>query len=140
MYLVPNPSSLKLSFTGVVEGISSHSSNQSLVAKNWKAEILRISEKNEDALMGKITAQSGIIRKSCWELIMPQRLFSEADRAILKMKFAQTAPEEPCDAASIAYIAATSASLLGNCFGIFILMRSLSSPSSDVCKGICSSE
>ena len=135
MYLVPNPSSLKLSFTGVVGGISSHSSNQSLVAKNWKAEILRISEKNEKAFVGKITAQSGTIRKSYWELIIPQRLFNEADRAILNMKFTHTAAEAPCDAASIAYIAARSASLLGNCFGIYIFMRSLSSSSYDVCKG-----
>ena len=95
----------------MVEGISSHSSNQSLVAKNWKAEILRISEKNEAAFIGKITAQSGTIRKSCWELIMPHKLLSEADRAILKMKFAQIAADEPWDAASIVYIAAISASL-----------------------------
>ena len=52
-------------------------------------------EKKPAALIGKMTAQSGIIRKSYCELIIPQSSFSDADIAILKKKFPKTATCEP---------------------------------------------
>ena len=42
MCIVPKPSSLKFSLKGSVGSSSNHLSHQSLVAKNWNAEICRI--------------------------------------------------------------------------------------------------
>ena len=48
-------------------------------------------EKKPAALIGRMTAHSGIIRKSYCEFIIPHSSLSDADMAILKKKFPNTA-------------------------------------------------